>query len=56
MTVLQAISLAGGLTERGSNRRVKIVRFVNGAKHEIDVELTDHVQAGDTLVVPQRFF
>jgi polysaccharide export outer membrane protein len=56
MTVLQAISLAGGLTERGSNRRVKIVRFVNGEKREIDVEQTNHVQAGDTLVVPQRFF
>ncbi|HEY7792058.1 MAG TPA: polysaccharide biosynthesis/export family protein [Vicinamibacterales bacterium] len=56
MTVLQAISLAGGLTDRGSNRRIKVVRFVNGRKHEIEMDLTDRVQAGDTVVVPQRFF
>ncbi len=56
MTVLQAISLAGGLTDRGSNRRIKIVRFVNGEKKEIGVDQTDLVHAGDTIVVPQRFF
>ena len=56
MTVLQAISLAGGLNDRGSNRRIKIIRFVHGKKHEVSVDLTDLVQAGDTIVVPQRFF
>ena len=56
MTVLQAISLAGGLTDRGSDRRIKIVRFVDGKRKEIGVNQTDPVQAGDTLVVPQRFF
>lgn len=56
MTVLQAISLAGGLNDRGSNRRLKIVRFANGQKHELDVDLTTVIQAGDTIVVPQRFF
>ena len=56
MTVLQAVSLAGGLTDRGSDRRIKIVRFVKGVKHEVDVKLTDRVQPGDTIVVPQRFF
>ncbi|MDE3156907.1 MAG: SLBB domain-containing protein, partial [Acidobacteriota bacterium] len=56
MTVLQAISLAGGLTDRGSNRRIKIIRFVDGKKKELGVNQTDLVQAGDTIVVPQRFF
>ena len=54
MTVLQAISLAGGVTDRGSNRRVRIVRIVDGKKQEIDVNPTDAVEPGDTVVVRQR--
>jgi polysaccharide export outer membrane protein len=56
MTVLQALSVAGGITDRGSERRIRIVRIVNGRKMEIDAKLTDLVQSGDTIVVPQRFF
>ena len=54
MTVLQAISLAGGLSEKGSDRGIKVVRVLNGEKHEIGVKLTDVVQPNDTLVVRQR--
>jgi polysaccharide biosynthesis/export protein len=54
MTVLQAVSLAGGVTDRGSNRRIQIVRIVDGKKREIDAKPTDLVQAGDTVVVRQR--
>jgi polysaccharide export outer membrane protein len=54
MTVLQAISTAGGISERGSNRRLKIVRIVNNKRKEIDAKPTDIVQPGDTIVVPQR--
>ncbi len=50
LTVLQAISMAGGLTERGSDRRVRIIRN----KKEFDAKLTDIVQAEDTIVVRQR--
>ncbi len=55
-TVLQALSLAGGVTDRGSTGRIKIVRIVNGKKNEIKVELTDLVQPGDTIMVPERYF
>jgi len=54
MTVLQAISTAGGISERGSNRRLKIVRIVNNKRKEMDAKPSDVVQAGDTIVVPQR--
>ena len=54
MTVLQAISLAGGLSEKGSDRGIKVVRVLNGEKHEIGVKLTDVVQPNDTLVIRQR--
>ena len=53
-TVLQAISLAGGFTEKGSNRRIKVIRTLKGKKVEQGVDLTDTIQPGDTLVIPQR--
>jgi polysaccharide export outer membrane protein len=54
MTVLQAISTAGGISERGSNRRLKIVRIVNNQRKEFDAKPSDIVQPGDTIVVRQR--
>ena len=54
MTVLQAISTAGGITERGSNRRLKIQRIVNNRRKELAAKPTDIVEPGDTIVVPQR--
>jgi len=56
MTVLQALSLAGGMTDRGSSSRIKILRVVDGKKTEIKAKLTDLVLPGDTIVVPERFF
>jgi protein involved in polysaccharide export with SLBB domain len=56
MTVLQALTLAGGATERGSAGRTKVVRIVNGKKVEKKVKATDVVLPEDTLVVPERFF
>jgi len=54
MTVLQAISTAGGITERGSSRRIHIVRIVDNKRKEFDAKPTDIVQSGDTIVVRQR--
>jgi len=56
MTVLQAISMAGGVTERGSTGRVRIIRIVENEREEIDADLTDPVRAGDTINVRQRIF
>jgi polysaccharide biosynthesis/export protein len=56
MTVLQAISLEGGLSERGSDRGIKIVRMVTGKREEVDAKVTDLVQPNDTILVRQRFF
>jgi polysaccharide export outer membrane protein len=54
MTVLQALSLAGGVTERGSSRRLRVTRVVDGKRKELDVKATDLVQPGDTITVRQR--
>lgn len=55
-TVLQALSLAGGVTENGAMNRIKIVRIVNDIKVELKVKLTDIVKPGDTIIVPERYF
>jgi polysaccharide export outer membrane protein len=56
MTVQQAIALAGGLSERGSDRGIVARRLVNVKMTDVEVKLDDKVQAGDTIVVRQRFF
>lgn len=55
-SVLQALSLAGGITDRGAINRIRIVRLVNGEKKEIRVKLADVVQPGDVIIVAERFF
>jgi polysaccharide export outer membrane protein len=55
-SVLQALSLAGGVTDRGSTSRIQIIRIVDGEKKELKAKLTDLVQPGDTVVVRERFF
>ena len=55
-TVLQALSLAGGVNERGATGRIKIVRIEKGKQVEVKVKLTDVVRPGDTIMVPERFF
>lgn len=55
-TVLQLLSLAGGLTDRGSDNRIRIQRVVNGKQSEVGAKLTDVVKPGDTIIVKERFF
>jgi len=55
-TVLQALSLAGGLTDRGADSRIKIQRTINGKLKEMKAKLTDVVEPGDTIIVPEKFF
>jgi len=55
-TVLQALSLAGGVTENGARNRIKIVRLINGERKEIKVKDSDIVKPGDTIIVPEKYF
>ena len=56
MTVQDALQLAGGISERGSMKRLRIVRFEGGKRKEIKALLTDPLKPGDTLNVGERFF
>lgn len=55
-TVLQALSLAGGVTEEAAINRVRILRLVKGEQKSIKAKLSDILQPGDTLLVPERYF
>jgi polysaccharide export outer membrane protein len=55
-TALQAVTLAGGVTDRGSTTRLKVIRVVDGERTESRLNENDLVQPGDTIVVLQRLF
>jgi polysaccharide export outer membrane protein len=56
MTVREALALAGGVIERGSTRRIQVIRLSNGVRSTKSVNLNDLVQAGDNIVVRPRLF
>ncbi len=55
LTVLQALTLAGGVTEKGS-QKIRILRIVEGKQVEIKPKMTDLLLPEDTIRVPERFF
>lgn len=55
MTVNQAIALAGGLTERASKDKIYLFKERN-KNHQITASMTYKVNAGDTILIKQRFF
>jgi polysaccharide export outer membrane protein len=56
MTVQQAIALAGGLTDRGSDRRITASRLVKGKLTDVSVKMDDKVMPNDVIMVNQRLF
>jgi polysaccharide export outer membrane protein len=57
MTVMQALSVGGGVTPRGTDRGLKIRRRgSDGALRAIDARLTDLVQADDVVYVRESWF
>lgn len=55
-TLLQALALAGGPTERAALGRVRVIRLVNGKQTTVKSRLEDPVRPGDTIIVPERYF
>jgi polysaccharide export outer membrane protein len=57
MTVMQAIAAGGGITPRGSERRLKLRRAeANGKFVEKSPKLTDTVKADDVIFVRESLF
>jgi polysaccharide export outer membrane protein len=56
-TVLKAITVAGGFTDKASKGRVRIIRVVDGEERKLKkVSFDDPVYPDDVLVVPESFF
>jgi polysaccharide biosynthesis/export protein len=57
MTVMQAIAAGGGITPRGSDRRLKLRRVgADGKLVEKDASLRDPVKADDVIFVKEALF
>jgi polysaccharide export outer membrane protein len=56
MTVLMAVTTAGGFTDKASSRRTIIIREKDGRKQEIKAKLEDPIQPGDMVTVPESWF
>ncbi|GJQ60476.1 MAG: hypothetical protein D8M57_16785 [Candidatus Scalindua sp. AMX11] len=56
MTVRQAITLSGGFTELAAQKRVKIIRTINGKEKKIKAKMHDIVKPNDVIEVPERRF
>jgi len=56
-TVIQAITLAGGFSDKASRGRVKIIRKVDGKEETLEkVKMDEVVLPDDLIVVPESFF
>ncbi|HXU43720.1 MAG TPA: polysaccharide biosynthesis/export family protein [Burkholderiales bacterium] len=57
LTVMQALSVSGGMTPRGSERRLKLRRpGPDGQVVETDAKLQDQVKADDVIFVREALF
>jgi polysaccharide export outer membrane protein len=57
MNVVQALSMGGGLTSRGTQRGIRILRRDDrGGMQEIDVKLSDAVKKDDVIYVKESLF
>jgi len=56
-TVLKAITMAGGFSDKASTSRVKIIRKVNGKEAVLEkVKMDEEVLPDDIIMVPESFF
>ena len=56
ITVLKAITLAGGWTDRAVKDEAKILRIVNGQQQIFTVGMEETLQPDDIIIVPESFF
>ena len=56
MTVINAVALAGGFTNRADKNDITITRIVGGKETKIRASLSHVVMPGDTIDVSQRLF
>jgi polysaccharide export outer membrane protein len=56
LTVMKALGVAGGPTDRANRRKIRIQRVTNGRQVEIKAEDSTVIMPGDTIIVHRRIF
>ncbi len=56
LTVLKAIILAGGFTDKAAKKGIKITREEGAGKASIKADLDTEVRSQDIIIVPESFF
>jgi polysaccharide export outer membrane protein len=56
MMVMHAISVGGGITERGNEGGIVLTRREEGEQKRLNAKLEDPILAGDVVYVKERFF
>ncbi len=56
LTLAKAVSLAGGMTDRASKRKIFLTRDVEGNKSRTRVGLSQTIEPGDVIEIEERFF
>jgi polysaccharide export outer membrane protein len=56
-SVIKAITMAGGFTDKASTTKVKIIRKIDGEEEVLDnVNMDEQILSDDVIVVPESFF
>ena len=56
LTLAKAVTLAGGMTDRASRRKIFLTREVDGDKSRTRVDMTQAIEPGDVIEIEERFF
>ena len=56
LTLAKAVTLAGGMTDRASRRKIFLTREVDGDKSRTRVDMSQAIEPGDVIEIEERFF
>jgi polysaccharide export outer membrane protein len=56
LTVIKAITIAGGFTDKAAAGRTRIIREKHGVRKEMQITMTAPVEPNDMVMVPESFF
>lgn len=56
LTLAKAVSLAGGMTDRASRKKIFLTREVGGEKRTDRVKMSQTIEPGDVILIEEGFF
>jgi polysaccharide export outer membrane protein len=57
LTIVKAITMAGGFTDKAATGKVKVIRKLNGKEEVLErVKMDEPVLPDDVIVIPESFF